>query len=269
MPKAMHLQPYNTTAEQVESVERDGFAYFPNFLDPQEVAELKAAMDTTPTVPAHFDRDPRDTVAAQGFYEKVINNAFNHNDLFFSFLDKPGIIEVAEALHGDDCHVIGMTAWVTGPGRPPQNLHVDYLAVEMPAHVMADPEVRMPVFITTAHFYLNDLYPALGPTQFVPGSHRSGTRPKPGQMDWNGVPIADCIVQAGDAVVFRSEVWHRGTPNTSDETRYLLQVHYAQRMITQKFPPYLNRFVFNPELLARATPRQRRLLGDHRKSNYD
>ena len=67
----------------------------------------------------------------------------------------------------------------------------------------------------------------------------------------------------------RCEVWHRGTPNTSDETRYLLQVHYAQRMITQKFPPYLNRFRFNQELLDRASPRQRRLLGDHVKSNYD
>ncbi len=269
MTKAMTLPTYSTTAEQVESVEKDGFAYFPGFLDPQEVAGLKAAMDATPTVPAHFDRDPSQTVVEQGFYEKVINNAFNHNELFFAFLDKPGIIEVAEALHGEDCHVIGMTAWVTGPGRPPQNLHVDYLAVEMPAHVMADPQVRMPVFITTAHFYLNDLYPELGPTQFIPGSHRSGTRPQPGQMDWNGRQIEDCIVQAGDAVIFRSEVWHRGTPNTSDETRYLLQVHYAQRMITQKFPPYLNRFLFNPELLAQATPRQRRLLGDHRKGNYD
>ncbi len=269
MTKAMTLQAYSTIAEQVESVERDGFAYFPQFLDPEEVAHLKAAMDATPTVPEHFDRDPSQTMVSQGFHEKVINNAFNHNARFFSFLDKPGIIDVAEALHGDDCHVIGMTAWVTGPGRPPQNLHVDYLAVELPTHVMADPQVRLPVFITTAHFYLNDLYPALGPTQFIPGSHRSGTRPAPGQMEWEGAQVEDCIVQAGDAVIFRSEVWHRGTPNTSNETRYLLQVHYAQRMITQKFPPYLNRFAFNQELLAQATPRQRRLLGDHRKGSYD
>jgi len=70
-------------------------------------------------------------------------------------------------------------------------------------------------------------------------------------------------------VVFRSEVWHRGTANTSDETRYLLQVHYAMRMITQKFPPYLNRFQFDDSILAQATPRQRRLLGEHGGGAYD
>ena len=76
------------------------------------------------------------------------------------------------------------------------------------------------------------------------------------------------MCKAGDCVLFRSEVWHRGSANSSGETRYLLQVHYAQRMITQKFPPYL-RFQFNPDSLAIANPRQRRFLGDHKNSNYD
>jgi len=77
------------------------------------------------------------------------------------------------------------------------------------------------------------------------------------------------MCHAGDVLAFRSEVWHRGTANSSDQVRHLLQVHYAQRMITQKFPPYLNKFQFDEALLAQATPRQRRLLGEHRRSNYD
>ena len=77
------------------------------------------------------------------------------------------------------------------------------------------------------------------------------------------------LCSAGDVVMFRCEVWHRGTANRSGQDRYLLQVHYAKRMITQKFPPYLNKFQFDPEIIARCTPRQRRLLGDHTSSNYD
>ena len=77
------------------------------------------------------------------------------------------------------------------------------------------------------------------------------------------------MCKAGDCVLFRCEVWHRGTANTSNQMRYLLQVHYAQRIITQKYPPYLNKFQFDPALLTQATPRQRRLLGDHVPSNYD
>ena len=79
----------------------------------------------------------------------------------------------------------------------------------------------------------------------------------------------DCAEERLDVVVFRSEVWHRGTANTSNRTRYLLQVHYGMRMITQKYPPYLNRFQFDPTILETATERQRRLMGDHQRSNYD
>ena len=48
-----------------------------------------------------------------------------------------------------------------------------------------------------------------------------------------------------------------------------MQVHYAKRMITQKFPPYLNKFQFDPDIIALCNPKQRRLLGDHTSSNYD
>ena len=35
-----------------------------------------------------------------------------------------------------------MTAWVTGPGRPGQQLHCDWLPVELPEDVLADPRVH-------------------------------------------------------------------------------------------------------------------------------
>ena len=77
------------------------------------------------------------------------------------------------------------------------------------------------------------------------------------------------MCKAGDVVIFGCEVWHKGTANSSDQTRYLLQVHYAKRMITQKYPPYLNRFQFDEDILDKATERQLRLLGNHKPSNYD
>ena len=128
--------------------------------------------------------------------------------------------------------------------------------------------MKIPIYITTAHYYLDNLYTELGPTQFIPGSHRAGRAPK-GDMSYKGVGPKSIMCNAGDVVIFRSEVWHRGTANTSNETRYLLQVHYSQRIITQKFPPYMNRFQFDPDILEQATPRQMRLLGDHKPSNYD
>lgn len=266
MRQPLALQAYDTLEEQVRAVEDDGFAYFPAALEGDEVAELRGTMDRLTANPESFDR--RHTAEEAGFFQTHVNNAFNRDRLFLDYLDRPGIVELAEAVHGADCHVIGMTSWLTGPGRPDQTLHTDWLPVPLPEDVAGDPRVRKPAFITTTHYYLDDLTEELGPTTFVPGSHRSGRSPN-GDTEWRGQSERSILCKAGDAVSFRSEVWHRGTANVSDRTRYLLQVHYAHRMITQKFPPYLNRFQFDEAILAEASPRQRRLLGEHRSGAYD
>lgn len=266
MAQALPLIAYPDHETRVNAIEEEGYVYFPNVLNAEEIAEMKATMDRLTAVPESFDRYgmPDDN----GFINWHINNAFNREICFLRCIDKPGIIELVEEIHGDDCHVIGSTAWTTGPGRPDQGLHTDWLPISLPEDIRMDPRVKIPIFITTAHFYLNDMYQKLGPTNFVPGSHFSG-RPPNGDTEWKGKGEQSILCNAGDVIIFRSEVWHRGTANTSDENRYLLQVHYAKRMITQKFPPYLNKFQFDEAILAQATPRQRRLLGDHRPSNYD
>jgi hypothetical protein len=74
---------------------------------------------------------------------------------------------------------------------------------------------------------------------------------------------------AGDILFFRGDLWHSGSENrTADQVRYLLQVQYGRRGMAQHFAPYLE-WCFNPEVVAACTPRQRRLLGDHRQGAYD
>ena len=267
MSQALPLVAYPDLENQVKAMEEDGYAYLPKVIEGTQLAELRAAMDQLTAISASFDR--HGTVEnGNGFLNKHINNAFNRDPVFLQYLDLSPVIELAEAIHGEDCHVIGMTAWVTGPGRPDQGLHIDWLPIPLPADILEDPRVKVPIFISTAHYYLNDLYEDLGPTKFVPGSHASGRRPD-GETEWKGATEKSILCNAGDVVIFRSEVWHRGTANRSDQTRYLLQVHYANRMITQKYPPYLNRFQFNDSILEQATERQQRLMGNHRPGAYD
>lgn len=266
MSNALSLVAYPDLSSQVKAMEEDGYAYLPGVLNAAEIAELRAAMDGLEALPPSFDR--HDMPDNHGFLNKSINNAFNRDPIFLPYVDRPGIVEIAEAVHGTDCHIIGMTAWMTGPGRPDQHLHADWQPITLPPEVMDNPQVKIPIYISTAHFYLDDISEELGPTQFIPGSHRAGRAPK-GDLTYKGIGPKNILCKAGDVVIFRCEVWHRGTANRSQQTRYLLQVHYAQRMITQKFPPYLNRFQFDQTILASATPRQRRLLGDHKHSNYD
>lgn len=275
MNDALELITYPNLDQQIEAMERDGYVYFPGFLSADEVAELRSAAHQLEPIAENLDVDL--SQEADGHMQKCINAAFNRDPLFLKYLDKPGMIELAEAIHGSDCHIVSMHTWLVGSGRPDQQLHTDWLPFSVPADVRADPRVRLPIFITTAHVYLDDMTEELGPTKLIPGSHRSGRKPNGASADdpsavpetaWNGIKEQSFLGKAGDCIFFRSEIWHRGAANRSDQIRHTFMIHYAHRMITHKFPPYLS-FQYNPEVIAAATPRQRRLLGEHVQSNYD
>jgi hypothetical protein len=269
MTETVDLVAYPDLPSRIEALEHDGIVYFPGLLGADEIAELRVHMEGLTAAKEGYDRDSdADEGEGDGFYQKHISSCFNQDPFFLRYLDKPEIIEIWEAVHGPDCHAIAMTSWITGPGRPDQDLHVDWQPFTLPPDVMADERVRLPVYITTVHFYLDDLYEELGPTKVIPGSHRAGRAPN-GDTEWNNVTEQSMMVKAGDATIHRGEVWHRGAANSSDQNRYLLQVACADRMFAQRFPPYLNRFQFDEAMLEQATPRQRRMLGDHRRMNFD
>ena len=58
----------------------------------------------------------------------------------------------------------------------------------------------------------------------IPGSHRAGRPPEADDTHWNGIEQGSVMVKAGDVVLHRSEMWHRGSANIGSETRYLVQV---------------------------------------------
>jgi hypothetical protein len=246
------------TAGQLQALREDGFVLIPGVLQADEIAAARSAIDRL--TPYHWDFQ-----GSTDHYKCV----FNRDPFWLRFLDLSGIIALAEAALGEDCHIIGQTAWRSHPGHRGVGVHADYLAVEMPEDMLADPRFLLPMFICTAHIYLSDITRDLCPTCVIPGSHQSGRRPKAWELSWKGKNLQPVLCRAGDVLFFRSELWHSGSDNrTADQTRYLLQVHYGRRMVAQKFSPYLT-WQFNPQVLAQCTARQRRLLGDHRRGAYD
>ena len=143
MAKALSLVAYNDLESQVEALERDGYVYFPGVLDAEEVAQLQTTMDRLQAIPECLDTHQTPQNGGK-FLNKIINNSFNRDPLFLQFLDKSPIVEVAEATHGEDCHCIGMQLWLTGPGRPDQGLHTDWLPVPLPADIRSDPRRQNP-----------------------------------------------------------------------------------------------------------------------------
>ena len=246
------------TAERLKALHQEGFVLLPGVLDEARIGLLRTAIDQLE--PRHWDYN-----GPLEHYKCV----FNRDPLWLPFLDLPGVIELAEAALGEDCHVIGQTAWRSHPGFVGMGLHLDYLVMELPTSLLDDPTFELPMQVCTTHLYLDDIEADLCPTWVLPGSHRAGRAPMDGERQWRGREARPVLCRAGDALMFRSELWHSGSSNrTLDRTRDLLQVHYGRRMVAQKFSPYLH-WRFNPVVLAAASPRQRRLLGDHAEAEYD
>lgn len=242
----------------MSALKRDGFLLLPGVLDRQQIGQLQAAISALK--PMHWDYN------GQLEHYKCV---FNRDPLWLAYLDLAGVIELAEAALGEDCHVIGQTAWRSHPGCQGLPLHLDYLVMDLPPALLADPEFELPMQICTVQFYLDDIDAELGPTQVISASHRAGRKPAPAEQHWQGQSTQNLLCRAGDALMFRSELWHgSGDNHSADRTRSMLQVHYGRRMVAQKFAPYLY-WQFNPSVLAVATARQRRLLGEHAEAEYD
>ena len=147
-------------------------------------------------------------------------------------------------------------------------MHVDRQTVSLPEEMLRDPRVRIPMFACTLHYYLDDQVEEIGPTLVIPGSHLSG-RPPNGESTWNGNAPKMVSIKAGGAVLFRHELWHGATKNSSDRRRYLIQVHYADGTRRQSGDPITRPEFFSPEVLERATPRQRVMMGGQPRGIYD
>jgi hypothetical protein len=239
----------------IEGMYTDGYAIIPGVLDAREVAELRAKMDSMGDDDAVYDH-----TKIGWCFNKAVTVEFNKDPFFLRYLDRPGLLDIAEAVIGKNCRVKGANIWITGPGRK-MPVHVDFLPVRMPEEYLADPRVRVPISNCVAQFYLDDLRAEVGPTILVPGSHLSGRAPN-NETHWNGKAPKAAMVKAGDVCLFRFDVWHGAYSNTSkDQRRYIMQLEYSHPGCALGYPPMAYESLYNPEVLKQATPRQRMLMG--------
>jgi len=254
--------------EQMERFHREGFLVVPDALAPEEVARLRAGVERA------FAQSNAEATAYN--MEKIWRpKMFEQGMEFEELIDNPKVIDVVEAILGGDCHLIAMSALRTGPGEGISNWHADEIVrFPRPKDVPLDPRIPMPCFVLNFNYYLCDVDEELGPTQFVPGSHRSGRQPGPDDRDADGNPVYEgrsvvsAIGAAGTAVMWHDQTWHRGATNHSrDRLRWVQQAPYGRRFIAQRFYPFVNYHL--PEaILERANPRRRRLLGVHARGAY-
>jgi ectoine hydroxylase-related dioxygenase (phytanoyl-CoA dioxygenase family) len=255
--------------EATQQLERDGYAHLHGVFTDDEVANMRAEIDAVfDVLPPERARDDK----SEFRYEMV-----NRSAACQRAIAHPRILESIEPLLGEDCHLIANTAWRNPPDFGGSVWHCDAGPhVPRPADVPWDDRIPYPVFAVASHFLLADCSLADGPTAVVPGSHRSGRlapyeQLKDPDLTYDGRPPVLLEGEAGDVLLFVSDVWHRGTPASADgRGRYFLQAHYGRRDIAQRLRLTADVNQCSRDAILRATtPRERELIGLHAPFFYD
>ncbi|HEV2652129.1 MAG TPA: phytanoyl-CoA dioxygenase family protein [Rhizomicrobium sp.] len=250
-------------------LEREGFAHLRGVLTADEIAALAAEISD---VYANSAIDRERDVNDEHRYGML-----NRSPLSQKAIGSRSILDVIEPLLGDDCHVIANTAWRNVEGHQGGRWHIDAGPHVPRAENVAWPDaIPYPVFAIGMHLFLQDCPLEAGPTAVLPGSHRSGRLPPGGDRTFdpdltfeNKKPVL-LAAKAGDAILFVSDVWHRGTPAQEGHGRFFLQCHYGRRDIAQRIAMTDAVNHVSPEAAARAeTDRERALIGLHKPFFYD
>ena len=240
--------------EWVERFHRDGYLVFHDVLPGGWAAQMRADLDRA------LAENGEDTGGSIELHHRMFEVSETNLKLF----ELEPIVTFAERLIADCTHVIHNNSFRVPAGRGSgiTTWHQD----DAPHYLVTDGEppknVRLPVLLFTANYYLTDVEtPAHGPTEVLPGSHLFG-KPCPPTLDgtaWEGKSDM-CCGRAGSVVMFNNQVWHRGAPNLSDRVRYITQVSYARRLVGHKYAPFVN-YQMPEHVYQNANPRLKRLLG--------
>ncbi len=261
-------QPFSAEKNQAlaDEFRLEGCLLLKDMLKPTDVTALRERVD-------RVFADPRVHTTDTIYGEWIAVRLFEWDNMFRDMLIREPIISLMETILGADCHLIANNVVRNPPGRAIDNYHVDIPALlwpNMPDSVPRfDARLTIPCFVLNVQIPLTDLdEEQYGPTQFVPRSHYSGRAPNDLKNPaFEGRGGQSILCKAGDIYLQHSQVWHRGAPNTSNRTRYLLQQSYSMRFVSQKFYPFLN-YRMPDHVLKGADERLLRVLGKHTKGAY-
>lgn len=221
--------------EIAEEFFREGCVVVPKALTTKQVKALREKTDY------YFeDRDSIDKRYVSHVYGAfVLRYGAELDPLFAEILTLEPIPSLVGAVLGPQPRFNALNVIRNEPGQAISRWHVDdVVEFPLPPEIgRFDARMRMPIFWFTVQVALSDIDSIEhGPTQYVPGSHYSGRGPVSQEdPEFEGRKPVPVLCKAGDIYFTNHQAWHRGAPNFSDRTRYVMQLQFAQRWADSRF----------------------------------
>ena len=240
----------------------DGFLVLREVLNPAETADALQAIRLVHTA----ERDAEGRKWSGKPHSVRIRRAIELSDAFDSLIDHALVLPTLIEVLGNHLQLLGTNILIREPcDTPLEQFHTDGgPSLQMIRWSPSGPAIQCKV-----QFFLTDLAePNSGNFMVVRGSH---LRPPSRFESGCYVPEANeflvdnryppgteqLLTRAGDVVIFPHSIWHGVAPNRSSQVRYSVIFAYGQICLRPHEHGELPAAV-----LARMSPRQRRLCGD-------
>lgn len=176
-------------------------------------------------------------------------NLVNKGRIYEEMIQLPQVLALQEHLLGDNCILSSFTVNLIGPGAPAGRLHIDF-----PLGSFPQPPPAIALCANTI-YVLDDFAPENGATHIVPGSYKRGCPPA---AEKEYADVVQLAARKGDIVVFHGATWHGSGANRTERERMILLGFFCRSFVK----PQQDQFkLARPEVVARATPTLKRLLG--------
>jgi ectoine hydroxylase-related dioxygenase (phytanoyl-CoA dioxygenase family) len=205
---------------------RDGFVWAWQLVDPAGLAELLAAADALQSGPAAGLRNVlrRSEVlaafAASGKVRRLLSDLADR-DVFAVrgiLFDKTPEANWRVAWHQDV--TVAVAERLEVPGFGPWSVKDEIVHVQPPVSVLEG--------MITIRLHLDDCDECNGALRVIPGSHAHGRLSADEIETWRTTrPVVGCIARAGDALVMRPLLLHSSSPAVAPRHRRILHVEFA------------------------------------------
>jgi ectoine hydroxylase-related dioxygenase (phytanoyl-CoA dioxygenase family) len=235
------------TSEIVDQlIDGPGFALIPNLIDASVAARARSRALEIAASPSASEFGKRNDKIGQ----RHLRGLLAHGEIFERLVQHPALIEVTEAMLGDDMVLGAYSARILYPGATEMGVHIDY-----PYWAMRGPFTLRPPLMVQVIWMLQDFTEENGATLVAPRSQLRCARPNREDFAREAIKITGT---AGDAIISHGLLWHDTSQNHSADPRVALLINYGLKVIRPldseiaKVPPHV---------LERATLKLRQLLG--------
>lgn len=218
------LQP-ETLRQAIQLVTVNGYVLFENILPRDLLDNLQAEFIRV------FEEHRSGQGANRGANRFQMHLPFREPFNDSAVIENPLALAIIDQLVGPDCVCHYFASDTALPGSEHQAVHSDI------ALLFPEAPLSLPAYSVVLNIPLVDHREDNGPIEIWPG----GTHFMPSGVDMQELSKSMhselCLMPAGSLLIRDMRMWHRGTPNRSQEARPNLALIYARPWLKTHYPP--------------------------------